>query len=300
LGKIAVELGSACAQREWRGAQPGLRAQRLAAGEDWLVEDVLCTYRPNDPPFEERHEDYRVALVGAGTFVCRTAQGFELLTPGSLLLGNRSEHFECSHAHGTGDRCLAFAYSPALFERVAHDAGVRGKPRLRGLRLPPLEPLAVLVAETTAAWVGAELGAVWAELGTRMAAAAARFAAEPTYLPRAPLNAERGVTRAVRLIERDPSALLALDALAQEARLSRFHFLRAFARVTGLTPHRYVRRARLRRAAVQLATSNERVVEIALASGFRDLSNFNHAFRAEFGSTPRAYRVQQRRGGPGR
>jgi AraC-like DNA-binding protein len=297
LGKIAVELGDVCAQREWRGAQPGLRAQRLAAGEDWFVEDVLCTYRPSDPPFEERHGEYRVALVGAGTFVCRTAHGSELLTPGSLLLGNEAEHFECSHAHGTGDRCLAFAYSAQLFERVAHDAGVRGKPRLRGVRIPPLEPLAAVVAETTAAWIEPDDGAAWAELGVRMAAAAARIAAEPKYRPRIALNAERGVARAVRLIDRDPGALLALDALAQEARLSRFHFLRAFARVTGLTPHRYLRRARLRRAAVQLATSNERVVEIALASGFRDLSNFNHAFRAEFGSSPRAYRAQQRRGG---
>ena len=128
-----------------------------------------------------------------------------------------------------------------------------------------------------------------------MAAAAARFAAEPKRAPRSPANAERGVARAVRLIERDPSATLALDVLAREAKLSRFHFVRAFARVTGLTPHRYVLRARLRRAAVRLATSDARVVDVAMSSGFRDVSNFNHAFRAEFGTTPRQHRERLRR-----
>jgi len=34
----------------------------------------------------------------------------------------------------------------------------------------------------------------------------------------------------------------------------------------------------------------EKVLEIALATGFDDPSNFNHAFRAEFGVNPRAYR----------
>ena len=83
--------------------------------------------------------------------------------------------------------------------------------------------------------------------------------------------------------------------LAHEAGLSPFHFVRAFARVTGLTPHRYLKRARLRQAAVRLATNDARVIDIALESGFRDVSNFNHAFRAEFGAAPLAHRKRLRR-----
>jgi AraC-like DNA-binding protein len=37
------------------------------------------------------------------------------------------------------------------------------------------------------------------------------------------------------------------------------------------------------------------VIDIALDSGYRDVSNFNHAFRAEFGTTPRAHRTRLRR-----
>jgi AraC-like DNA-binding protein len=294
LAKIADLLNDACGERERLGTAPGLASRTLSAGEDWAVEDVVCTHRPSDAPFEERHARYRIALVGAGTFDCRGPRGRELLTPGALLLGNAGECFECGHAHGSGDRCLAFAYSPHMFERLAFEAGMRGRARLEALRLPPLRVLAPLVAEACAVWVLPSHAAAWDELAVRLAAAAVRFAAAPARVPRSPANADRGVARAVRLIERDPVRNLELAVLAREANLSRFHFVRAFARATGLTPHRYLRRARLRRAAVRLAAGDARVVDVALETGFRDVSNFNHAFRAEFGTTPRQHRARFR------
>jgi AraC-like DNA-binding protein len=163
--------------------------------------------------------------------------------------------------------------------------------------VPPIGALAPLVADVCAAWADqpkATARGAWDELAVRLAAAAARFAAEPARAPRDPANAERGVARVVRLVEREPFAALTLDTLAREAKLSRFHFVRAFARVTGLTPHRYQLRARLRAAAVRLALHEARVVDVAMMSGFNDVSNFNHAFRAEFGTTPRAYRTRRR------
>jgi hypothetical protein len=45
--------------------------------------------------------------------------------------------------------------------------------------------------------------------------------------------------------------------------LSPYHFLRTFARVTGVTPHRYLLRARLRNAAVRLAIEDAPVAEVA-------------------------------------
>jgi AraC family transcriptional regulator len=234
-------------------------------------------------------------LVGAGTFDCVGARGRELLTPGSLLLGNLDEDFACGHRHGTGDRCLAFAYSPPMFERLAFEAGVRGKPRWPVLRVPPVAAVAPLVAEACAAWVEADSHGAWDELGVRLAAAAVRCAGEPNREVRSPARSERAVARAVRLIEHDPTAALGLELLAKEANLSVFHFVRAFARVTGLTPHRYVIRARLRRAAVRLATHDARVIDVAISSGFRDVSSFNHAFRREFGAAPRQHRERLRR-----
>ena len=293
--KVAASWIDACAQRDRDGEAPALRGRVLARGDGWEVEDVLCTHGPSDASFEERHTRYRVALVGAGTFLCRGRAGRELLTPGSWLLGNVDDPFECSHEHGTGDRCLAFAYSRETFEQLAFEAGVGGKPRFRGLRVAPLASLAPLVAETCSAWAEPAGHGAWEELGVRIAAAAMRYAADPVHARRSPANAERGVARAARLIDHAPGAPLTLRELAREAALSKFHFVRAFARVTGLTPHRYLLRARLRSAAVRLATNDARIIDIALDCGFRDASNFNHAFRAEFGTTPREHRMRLRR-----
>ena len=92
------------------------------------------------------------------------------------------------------------------------------------------------------------------------------------------------------MIERHPEARLALGDLAREAGLSRYHFLRTFQQLTGVTPHKYILRTRLREAAIRLAAEPAKVLDTALDCGFADVSNFNRAFRSEFGVTPRLYR----------
>jgi AraC family transcriptional regulator len=74
------------------------------------------------------------------------------------------------------------------------------------------------------------------------------------------------------------------------AGLSPFHFLRTFTRVTGITPHQWLLRARLHDAARRLVETRAPVTDIALDVGFDDLSNFIRTFRAEFGVSPTRYR----------
>jgi AraC-like DNA-binding protein len=258
------------------------------------VDDVLCTSGPDDRPFEERHSRVGIAVVAVGSFAYRSASGRALLTPGSLLLGNAGQPFECGHEHGRGDRCIAFQYDRELFERLAADAGVRrADRRFRAPRLPPLRAMAPFVARASAA--AARLSAPstpsWEALAYELALRTLEISAGlPPDGGRAPLGAEAKVVRAVRRIERERAADASLDALAAEAALSPYHFLRTFVAVTGVTPHQFVLRARLRWAAQRLAATPERVVDVAYASGFGDLSNFNHAFRAEFGARPTAHR----------
>jgi AraC-like DNA-binding protein len=214
------------------------------------------------------------------------------MTPGSLLLGSAAQCFECGHQHGEGDRCLAFWYAPEYFERIVVDAGLRGGPLNFGvLRLPPLRSLSSLAARVCAGVVGAA-DVSWDELHVDMAARAVQAARglSPSSAD-SPPHAVARVTRTVRMIERRPDAALRLGDLAREAGLSPYHFLRTFERFTGLTPHQYVRRLRLRRAATRLLREPAKVLDVALDSGFGDVSNFNRAFRAEFGVNPRAYRA---------
>jgi AraC-like DNA-binding protein len=130
----------------------------------------------------------------------------------------------------------------------------------------------------------------WEEIAVELACRILELGEGAFHPPRVPLQAEARVTDAVRAIDRRPSAPWSLETLARGTGLSPFHFLRTFERVAGVTPHQYVRRARLREAAVRLATEPSRVLDLALASGFGDVSNFNRAFRTEFSASPRAIR----------
>jgi AraC-like DNA-binding protein len=255
------------------------------------VADVVCTCGPEDRPYEEQHACYSIAIVLAGTFQYRSAAGRGLMTPGSLMLGNRGECFECSHEHGAGDRCLAFSYEPDYFERVTCDA-IRGKDGLdfNVARLPPLRMLSAVVARAAAGLTDPR-DVAWEEIGIELAGRAASVAAgAPPNQAVVRSDAEARVTTVVRMIDRHPDAALTLGSLAGLAGLSPYHFLRTFERVTGITPHQYVLRARLREAAIRVARDDGKVVDIALDCGFGDVSNFNRAFRAEFGLSPRAFR----------
>lgn len=287
------ELDRALARRRSDGAPGRTTARLLARGDSWAVEDVICTAGPDDRPFEEQHSQLSIAIVAAGTFQYKSTTGHALMTPGSMLLGNDGQCFECGHEHGSGDRCIAFRFDPDYFEQIAVDAGWHGRAlRFRSPRLPAVRDSATVVAQACAALNGStnvsweEIGVILAARLTRLLGASSRSAGE------LPARAVARVTRSVRAIERDPSATLTLRQLAADAELSSYHFLRTFERLTAVTPHQYVRRLRLRDAALRLTREPARVIEIAYESGFNDVSAFNRAFRAEFGLSPLSYRKQ--------
>jgi AraC-like DNA-binding protein len=301
LGKIAVTLQQALARRERDGARGATRARALAQGAGWDVADLLCTFGPRDQPFEERHAGVCIAMVVAGSFDYRTATGRELLTAGTLLLGNAGECFECGHRHAAGDRCIAFRYEPAYFERLAADAGVAsGQFSFRRARIPPQRALSPLIARACAGSRALDVDAAgWDELAVELAAATLH-AARVSTRAQAPAGGTAGaaatsrVAQVARLIDDTPGAPHTLTSLAAAAGLSEFYFLRTFQHVSGVTPHQYLLRARLRAAALRLQDGGAKIVDIALECGFNDLSNFNHAFRAEFAASPRAWRARGR------
>ena len=288
MAEIAIELERALARRREDGT-PGRTLPRIiASGDGWTVTDVVCTCGPETRPYEERHSSYSIAVVLAGSFQYRSAVGRALMTPGSLLLGNRDQCFECGHEHGDGDRCVSFWYAPDDFERLAADAGARAG--FTAPRLPALRDLSPFVARTGLGMMGA-LDLSWEELGAALAAHVVGLAAGvSSYSGANPPNAEARVTQAVREVEEDPHDGLTLRSLASRAGLSPYHFLRTFERLTGVTPHQYVLRARLRKAALRLATGSDSVTDVAFDCGFGDISNFNRAFRGEFGMSPRLFR----------
>jgi AraC-like DNA-binding protein len=82
-----------------------------------------------------------------------------------------------------------------------------------------------------------------------------------------------------------------LETVADQVGLSSFHFLRQFANALGVTPHQYLVRSRLRRAARLLADDDCSITDIAIDVGFGDLSNFVRTFHRAAGVSPRHFRL---------
>jgi AraC-like DNA-binding protein len=100
----------------------------------------------------------------------------------------------------------------------------------------------------------------------------------------------RRAVEAALWIEAHAHEPIALEGAAREAGLSAFHFLRLFRDVLGVTPHQYLVRSRLRRAARLLAEDERSVTDVAFDVGFGDLSNFVRTFHRAAGVSPRRFR----------
>lgn len=268
--------------------------QTLASGPGWRVADIGCDAGPHDRPFEERHEAVCIAAVTEGSFQYRSAHGRALLVPGALLLGNHGQCFQCGHDHAAGDRSLCFHFDPDYLEDIVAAVPGARSTSFQIPRLPPLPGLMPLLAAAEAARDRADAGA-FEELALRLAGAvAAELAGRGRPVRRPTARDERRVTRALRRIESAADEPLALAALARDAAISPYHFLRTFAAVVGMTPHQYLLRTRLHRAAVRLRRTRDPIAAIAFDAGFNDLSTFNHRFRRLMGATPTAYRAARR------
>lgn len=96
------------------------------------------------------------------------------------------------------------------------------------------------------------------------------------------------VSRAVQTLRDDPARPITLAELAEQAGLSRFHFLRSFAKATGLTPHSFRLQARLHLAR-RLILARTPLAAVAAEAGFADQSHLSRLFLRSYGMTPGGY-----------
>jgi AraC-like DNA-binding protein len=257
------------------------------------VHHYRCTAGPHDRPFAECHGQWSVSFVQRGSFGCRCLGSRHELVPGSVLAGRPGDEYTCTHDHHAGgDECLSFFLDPALVDELSMGAGWRSG------ALPPLAALVTWAELARAAAEGAsDVGLDEAALA--FAARAARCLDAPAPAARAPAAADRRrAVEAALWLDEHAAQPIDLAAQARHAGLSPWHYLRVFSAVLGVTPHQYLVRSRLRRAARLLADAGPSVTDIALDVGFDDLSNFVRSFRRAAGVSPGAFRraLHARRG----
>jgi AraC family transcriptional regulator len=96
----------------------------------------------------------------------------------------------------------------------------------------------------------------------------------------------------VEHIEQHLAEQISLRALARLAKLSPYHFARAFRHSLGMPPHRYHMVRRMDRAQDLLLRSTLPVTQIGTRIGFRETSSFTRAYRRYAGVTPSEFRRQ--------
>jgi AraC family transcriptional regulator len=85
---------------------------------------------------------------------------------------------------------------------------------------------------------------------------------------------------------------LSLDEMAQSVGLSTAHFARMFRKSTGESPHQFVLHQRLERAKAMLCAPDARVLDVAVACGFKTQQHFAQVFRGVWGVSPTEYRQE--------
>jgi AraC-like DNA-binding protein len=249
------------------------------------VIDNRCEMGPADVPFVERHDGFSVSYVRKGSFGYRSRGELTELVAGSILVGHPGDEYICTHDHVHGDECLSFFLAPELVETIG------GRTEIwRTGGVPPLSELMVLGELAQSAAEGAsdvgldEVGLLFASRFVDVASGRQR------RRPEAAARDRRRAVEAALWIDASSHEPIDLESAAAEAVLSPFHFLRLFSGVLGVTPHQYLIRSRLRRAARLLADDARSITDIAFEVGFGDLSNFVRTFHRAAGVSPRTFR----------
>jgi AraC family transcriptional regulator len=254
------------------------------------VVDYHCTAGPGDVSFAEWHDSFAVSYVRRGSFGYRLrGKSFELVA-GSVLVGYPGDEYVCTHDHACGDECLSFHLTAEGVDAFGDSAAI-----WRAGCVPPISELMVL----------GELAQATAEQRTDVGIEEAALLFVARFVELVSGRAHRPLTDHSRDRRRAVDAALWIDAhsnqaidlerVANEARLSPYHFLRLFSGVLGVTPHQYLVRSRLRRAARLLVEDSRSVTDVAIDVGFGDLSNFVRTFHRAAGVSPRGFRNRARR-----
>ena len=94
----------------------------------------------------------------------------------------------------------------------------------------------------------------------------------------------------ISFIENHYSEKITLDILARHTNQSVYNLAHSFKNCTGQSPLEYINKYRLTIAAKQLITTDNPIINIAIDTGFNNVSYFNRAFKTKFHMTPTEYR----------
>ncbi|MNM45655.1 MULTISPECIES: helix-turn-helix transcriptional regulator [Clostridium] len=107
------------------------------------------------------------------------------------------------------------------------------------------------------------------------------------------MNHDACIKKSIEYIEDNLDNKIELKELADKAFLSKYHFHRVFHSVVGEPVAEYIRKRRLKEAASELVTTDNKIVDIALKYQFSSQEAFTKAFKRIYGVPPREFRTSK-------
>ncbi|WP_315109563.1 helix-turn-helix transcriptional regulator [Clostridium intestinale] len=107
------------------------------------------------------------------------------------------------------------------------------------------------------------------------------------------MNHDACIKESIEYIEDNLDNKIELKELADKAFLSKYHFHRVFHSVVGEPVAEYIRKRRLKEAASELITTDNKIVDIALKYQFSSQEAFTKAFKRIYGVPPREFRTSK-------
>lgn len=101
------------------------------------------------------------------------------------------------------------------------------------------------------------------------------------------------IGKAIQYIEGHITDELTIDRISKHVNVSPFYFQKGFAMLCGFTIAEYIRNRRLALAGNDLATGEEKIIDIAMKYGYDSPDSFTRAFTRFHGVTPTTARREQ-------
>jgi AraC-like DNA-binding protein len=238
----------------------------------------------HEDPDSERTELIVVTFVEHGAFDMREDGDWWRFSRHDVLLSTPGRRRCYRHLEAfPQDVCLSISFAPDVVEDAL------GRPPAGSL--PPKVP-AGSASTFALRWVLDALDSS-CPLTTESAAFHCALALGPhRWEGTTPMSGAGAHTRRIReacaTLAIRPEERHSLTSLAEHARMSPFHFARVFSELVGEPPHRYLVRARMRRAA-GLLRQGASVTRASVESGFPDVAHFSRMFHRRYGIPPSRY-----------
>ena len=156
---------------------------------------------------------------------------------------------------------------------------------------PLYEPLLQLFREMNKVWDSREVGyelMMKAKLLTVLALLIPHCTTDSAELALRTEHAEK-IKAALEFMDKNYGEEIAIADVAAACYFSQYHFMRFFKKYMGVSCGEYLKNLRLEKAANAFASGQTGIMDVAMDSGFRNLSYFYREFQKKYGYTPKQF-----------